>query len=350
MMAGFGSVPKYEGGGMGRACDACRTAPSAVYCRADAAFLCGGCDARVHGANRVASRHERVWVCEACEVAPAALACRADAAALCVACDAEVHSANPLARRHQRVPILPIPLPATAGTTFLYPTEELHRHNSEEDEAESWLLINTENCDNHGAFFSSDQIDEYLDLVGYNNNACNEIHNQEEQQLHQQQSEGVVPSSLCLETQQLQKQEMEYEVSNSTAGFSYTANSSSHTVSFTSMDASIAPCTRITDIPNAHRFVNSKGQIKLLPCPPLPRMGSQFPMDREAKVLKYREKRRTRKFEKTIRYELRKTYAEMRPRIKGRFAKQSDAELEMEQMFSTPVPSSDGSYGIVPSF
>lgn len=66
-------------------------------------------------------------------------------------------------------------------------------------------------------------------------------------------------------------------------------------------------------------------------------------------MLKYREKRKTRKFSKTIRYELRKTYAEMRPRIKGRFAKRSDAEHEMEQMFSTLVPS-DGGYGIVPSF
>ncbi|XP_042466690.1 zinc finger protein CONSTANS-LIKE 2-like [Zingiber officinale] len=335
MIAGFGG----PGGLVGaRGCDACRTEPSAVYCRADSAFLCGGCDARVHTANRVASRHERVWVCEACTVAPAALACRADDAALCAACDAEVHSANPLARRHHRVPILPLPL---AGTPYLTLTEEEHRHHVLEDEAESWLLINTKNCDTPAALFGVDQVDEYLDLVGYNNNACNEIHNQEHQLRHHL-SEGVVPSPLCLQTvkehQELQQQqqqeegyglELEYEVSNCIVGFSCADNSLGHSVSFASMDASIVPDTTKTE-----------GLIRLLPCSPLPQMAPQFPIYREAKVLKYREKRKARKFEKIIRYASRKAYAEMRPRIKGRFVKRPDAEHKP----------SDGSYSIVPSF
>jgi hypothetical protein len=43
-------------------------------------------------------------------------------------------------------------------------------------------------------------------------------------------------------------------------------------------------------------------------------------MTREERVARYREKRKRRTFEKTIRYESRKAYAEVRPRIKGRFA------------------------------
>lgn len=58
--------------------------------------------------------------------------------------------------------------------------------------------------------------------------------------------------------------------------------------------------------------------------------------DREARVLRYREKRKNRKFEKTIRYASRKAYAETRPRIKGRFAKRSEADRF-------------GGYGVVPS-
>lgn len=42
---------------------------------------------------------------------------------------------------------------------------------------------------------------------------------------------------------------------------------------------------------------------------------------REARVLRYREKRRRRLFCKKIRYEVRKLNAEKRPRIKGRFVK-----------------------------
>ena len=40
------------------------------------------------------------------------------------------------------------------------------------------------------------------------------------------------------------------------------------------------------------------------------------PAEREARVLRYREKRKNRKFEKTIRYASRKAYADVRPRIK----------------------------------
>ena len=38
-------------------------------------------------------------------------------------------------------------------------------------------------------------------------------------------------------------------------------------------------------------------------------------------MLRWKEKRRNRKFDKTIRYASRKAYAEARPRVKGRFAK-----------------------------
>lgn len=88
-------------------CDSCKSAASAVFCRPDSAFLCLACDSKIHCANKLASRHERVWICEVCEQAPAAVTCKADAAALCVTCDADIHSANPLARRHERVPVEP---------------------------------------------------------------------------------------------------------------------------------------------------------------------------------------------------------------------------------------------------
>ncbi|KAG0620617.1 hypothetical protein M758_4G229800 [Ceratodon purpureus] len=44
---------------------------------------------------------------------------------------------------------------------------------------------------------------------------------------------------------------------------------------------------------------------------------------REARVMRYREKRRTRLFSKKIRYEVRKLNAERRPRMKGRFVKRT---------------------------
>ncbi|KAF8687251.1 hypothetical protein HU200_042925 [Digitaria exilis] len=47
--------------GAGCRCELCG-APAAVHCEADAAFLCAACDAKVHGANFLASRHLRTRI------------------------------------------------------------------------------------------------------------------------------------------------------------------------------------------------------------------------------------------------------------------------------------------------
>lgn len=48
------------GGKTARPCDSCLHKRARWYCAADDAFLCQGCDASVHSANQLASRHERV--------------------------------------------------------------------------------------------------------------------------------------------------------------------------------------------------------------------------------------------------------------------------------------------------
>lgn len=191
-----------------RVCDTCRSAACRVYCRADSAYLCTGCDARIHSANKVASLHERVWVCEACERAPAAFLCKADAASLCTTCDSDIHSANPLARRHHRVPILPIPCTlygpqaTDPGVSLIgdsatedaeddgFLTQDFDEtiDENDEDEAASWLLLNplknnnynnhnqtsNNNNNNNGILLGGEVVDEYLDLVEYS--SCQENH------------------------------------------------------------------------------------------------------------------------------------------------------------------------------
>lgn len=238
-----------DGGGRGRSCDSCRSAACTVYCRADSAYLCAGCDGRIHAANQVASRHERVWVCEACERAPATITCKADAAALCAVCDVDIHSANPLARRHHRVPILPIsghlfgpPAAAHLGIRpvchdgFDEAVGEVQEQEEEEVEAASWLLLNNgKNSNQSNGFLYGGEVDEYLDLVEYN--SCGEIQYQE-QYNQQQQNHGkddgcdsVVPVQCGGGNEQLQQQQqqpenfqMEIEYEASTGGFSYTAS------------------------------------------------------------------------------------------------------------------------------
>lgn len=124
-------------------CDSCKAAPAILFCRSYSAFLCIACDGKVHGANRLVSRHERVWMCEVCEQAPATVTCKADAAALCVACDADIHSANTLARRHDRVPVVPFFEPAASVLAKSNAASLFHK-NDDDDEK----LANRGNNDN----------------------------------------------------------------------------------------------------------------------------------------------------------------------------------------------------------
>lgn len=126
-------------------CDSCKTSSATLFCKPDSAYLCIPCDGKIHAANKLASRHERVWLCEVCEQAPASVTCKADAAALCVTCDRDIHSANPLARRHERFPVVPFHDPSTAiGKFGSNATDVVNITETEEEEAEAdlWLLPN----------------------------------------------------------------------------------------------------------------------------------------------------------------------------------------------------------------
>ena len=54
-------------------------------------------------------------------------------------------------------------------------------------------------------------------------------------------------------------------------------------------------------------------------------------LTREQRVQRYKEKRARRNFRKTIRYQSRKAYAEIRPRIKGRFVSPEEFAAYMAQ-------------------
>lgn len=175
-------------------CDSCKSATATIFCRADTAYLCISCDAKIHAANKLASRHARVWVCEVCEHAPATVTCKADAAHLCATCDRDIHSANPLARRHERVPLTPFYDPLSPPNTTNNNNDDSdssataaaaaksaainklfgdeYYSDADEAEAASWLLPNPNKTDEPKSIdylFSSsgndgDDIDPYLDL------------------------------------------------------------------------------------------------------------------------------------------------------------------------------------------
>nr|QVG73929.1 COL2 [Tamarix hispida] len=375
---------RHDGGNnWARVCDTCRSAPCTVYCQADSAYLCTDCDARIHAATQTASTHERVLVCEACERMPAAFLCKADAASLCVSCDADIHSANPLANRHHRVPIHPIVggiygQPGTDGAgrlpeqmgygtdSFLAPKGDECFSKEDEDEAASWLLLNpsVKNSNNHHNsnvnMFGGD-VDDYLDLDEYNSgidSQFSEQHSQQQQYAMPHKSYGgdddsavpVQSAETKYQVQQQQQQPHNFRIGmgyQTNAAYSYIA-SISRSESVSSPDVSLVQESTTSDIKMPHSRTPN-GTVDFFSSPPLQTPTQLAPVDREARVLRYREKKKSRKFEKKIRYASRKAYAETRPRIKGRFAKRSDVEVEVEQRLPNNLIGEGGYGGIVPS-
>lgn len=237
--------------------------------------------------------------------------------------------------------------------------------DEDEDEAASWLLFdappkNTQNQtgkDNGFLFNGEGGDDEYLEFMEFGSDdqpPQQQCYKVAEKIFGGGDADSVVPvqkNHHQFHHQDFQHQKfqlgMEYHESSHAGG--YGCPPLSHSVSMSSLEVGVVPdSTRTTDASLSHPRP-SKGTIDLFSNPPVQVPTQLNPMDREARVLRYREKKKTRKFEKTIRYASRKAYAETRPRIKGRFAKRTNADVDVDQMFPTNHMV-QGGYGIVPSF
>ncbi|XP_052207585.1 B-box zinc finger protein 22-like isoform X2 [Diospyros lotus] len=92
-------------------CNVCEVAEANVLCCADEAALCWACDEKVHAANKLASKHQRLPFatssspmpkCDICQEAVGYFFCLEDRALLCRKCDVVVHTANAYVSSHQR--------------------------------------------------------------------------------------------------------------------------------------------------------------------------------------------------------------------------------------------------------
>ncbi|XP_071736700.1 zinc finger protein CONSTANS-LIKE 10-like [Rutidosis leptorrhynchoides] len=77
---------------MGYNCDYCHEARSMIYCSSDEAYLCLSCDRNIHSANALSKRHSRTLVCDKCNSQPAFVRCVDEKLSLCQNCDLEGHN------------------------------------------------------------------------------------------------------------------------------------------------------------------------------------------------------------------------------------------------------------------
>jgi len=144
---------------------------------------------------------------DSCRSAPGSVNCHADAAVLCAACNADVHPNNLISHRHHRVLVLGIPQES-----------DLQYNNDDEDGDGSQS--------NYAALFG-EEVDEYLDLVEFNNWCSTE----EKPSMtnfgcvKSEVSEGVVPVQSVVVSEE-QEEKKDYKMK-----FSYSAERSRHGVS-----------------------------------------------------------------------------------------------------------------------
>ncbi|KAE8726070.1 Zinc finger protein CONSTANS-LIKE 6 [Hibiscus syriacus] len=287
-------------------------------------------------ANAVGARHVRA--CDSCIKKRARWYCAADDAFLCQACDSSVHLANPLARRHTRVRLKTasartrravkgsVHTKRKSNPVSIVPEIGIDEVSHEENEEEQLL-------------YRVPIFDPFVDEL-CTSTTSNEAVATESKALLADGSHGVFPfrdgsCRVCRRCRELarivkkSKGEVEYEENTTKTKKKKPFLSLDYEASFLPGQPK-APHglpwptgfrPRRMDRLHGKEVRHSYGGLILIG------MGGQIQAmgdgGREARVSRYREKRRTRLFSKKIRYEVRKLNAEKRPRMKGRFVKRT---------------------------
>ncbi|XP_050264957.1 zinc finger protein CONSTANS-LIKE 13 isoform X2 [Quercus robur] len=359
-----------------RLCDYCSETTALLYCRADSAKLCFLCDREVHSTNQLFSKHTRSRLCDSCDSSPASIFCSTECSVLCQNCDWERHSLS-LSQVHNRRPLegftgcpsvhelLGIVGFEETGHKALFLKDESTGGDDGFDGLSDFLVWDTPcavSLDDLISSTSSEhdfQAMEVPPLPKNRNAACglykDEIINQLRELVKLEpnlncenvDAEPLTGFQPLLSEQNVQQEDMvtgfadnaepfvfpRFEASafqcctggSEAANHFFLPNSStrsyleeSHVVTDKHSDISCS-VTHANDGSEGH----SRYPIKSETSSAFQRIASHElnSQERDSALSRYKEKKKTRRYEKHIRYESRKVRAESRIRIKGRFAK-----------------------------
>ncbi|KAJ0988648.1 hypothetical protein J5N97_007004 [Dioscorea zingiberensis] len=336
-----------------RACDGCARRRARWYCAADDAFLCQRCDASVHSANPLARRHERL---------------RLKTGSLSV-----INLDSTPAWHHPRKARTPRPKPSGAVVKSEPLVPDLETVSTDENNTEEEQLLYCVPVFDH----SLDQEKPFVGQVEYNNNNYTNVTEDDVEltefaaDMERLLGRGIEEDAFCMEGLGfLELKDENHEIKSEVEDEKMVMGSRHQ------MDGNVDlsretlelnfdyGSTEIEEEEEAEKL-NDGGKRLILRLDyekvitawsssdgsspwadgERPRinpdecwhyfMGGMWGVGggggmgqvgggdggREARVTRYREKRRTRLFAKKIRYEVRKLNAEKRPRMKGRFVK-----------------------------
>ncbi|KAK7277715.1 hypothetical protein RJT34_22730 [Clitoria ternatea] len=342
---------------LNRTCDYCGDSIALLYCRADSAKLCFFCDRKVHSTNQLFSKHTRNLLCDVCGDSPVTVLCSDENSVLCHNCDGGRHnlSRSPL---HQRRPL--------DGFSGCLSVTQLLTHLGL---AENSLLSTEGTSQIEGLFESlvwdaSSGVVHLQDFVA-STGSYHSYHATTVPPVHKNRNKaacGRQKEEILNQLRELTKLEpgfiygdvdadQEMQLGNLSTGFErdveasmfpsyeggvfcWQRESSDPTnqvvpsgTPLRDYDELASAKDRIFTIFGTHVKGNKEGKpSNSFDAETLPTTSKAPPyeftsQERDSALLRYREKKKTRRYDKHIRYESRKVRAESRIRIKGRFVK-----------------------------
>ncbi|KAE9605991.1 putative transcription factor C2C2-CO-like family [Lupinus albus] len=339
---------------MGYLCDFCGDQRPLVYCRSDAACLCLSCDRNVHSANALSRRHSRTLVCERCNSQPAFVRCTEENISLCQNCDWLGHGTMPSSSAHNRQTInCYTGCPSLAELSSLWSFFSVIPSIGETCEQELGLMGINENSDSSTWVTSESQnvsgSAQVTDLPSQNKSWVGTSSMPESSSKPRLLDHPPESADECI------PKEMSASAGDSNCQGAFAAEGSSvglvnavqpacsNAASADSMLSSrTEPILCITGR-QSQSNISFSGKSKdssaadfqdcgassmlLMGEPPWSAPCTESSVksaSRSDAVLRYREKRKARKFEKRVRYVSRKARADVRKRVKGRFVKAGD--------------------------
>ncbi|CAM6039706.1 unnamed protein product [Sphagnum compactum] len=357
-----------------RACDVCGIQRARWYCAADEAYLCAKCDTTVHGANALALRHDRVRLAlHGVPLQKSSSLKRSSSSSAVVVVSEHSKKGSAAAASASR--------PAAAAIVVLTTDAEKQLLEAQTRTAPtSAVLDSTPLNDDADQFLVPDCLDNYCGLDDSGVEICCDVdgtislvveedspvvkkeegdQEEEEEKISavEEEDEFKLFSSkdLLLTSKDSGGGSTEFESTD----FGSTDFGSPDFEALSEEDLRQLPSLRLDyeDVLNAWsdrgafwmdpqraRLLNSddsnaaaaRMEVLGMTVPVMSADGeaaaaatamaaAAAEVGRQARVLRYKEKRRTRLFSKTIRYEVRKLNAERRPRMKGRFVKRTSA-------------------------
>ncbi|XP_057782410.1 zinc finger protein CONSTANS-LIKE 13 isoform X2 [Salvia miltiorrhiza] len=333
-----------------RLCDFCNESKALLYCRADSAKLCFSCDREVHSTNPLFKKHNRSLLCNSCSSSPSSIFCCTESAVLCQNCDWEIH--NSFGSIHDRRPLEGFTgCPSVTELLGFLGLQDLGKKsldlgggNDEEFldmlvwETPSVVslddLIVANDYDHSAPAFQATGVPP---LPKNRNASCGKHKEEIFFQLHKmakkdpnysgsledfvennqpQVTAKCVKASPCLQHKEEPDSNVDWCFGG---GVQDEGFPSTYFGDFSEMSHLVPDKDSDAGFQEIQAFVPADSKaFQLLPTAAARELNSQ---ERDSALSRYKEKKKTRRYDKHVRYESRKVRAESRMRIKGRFAK-----------------------------